>query len=76
MIHKTAKIDPPCTIKVFREHPWWDLGKRWWQMPADIYREIFLAEWEVGHDDTPSRADMDHVRRPYPGAVVLVCLSP
>lgn len=67
---------PRCTISVCREDPMWDHGTRWFMHPAHKLKELFVATYEVGHDEVPCRADVEHVQKLHPGCVLVYIGAP
>lgn len=62
---------PPATIKVFREDPMWDADVKWFKHPLHRLEELYVATYEMGHDELPTQADIDYVRALHPNCVLL-----
>ena len=58
---QTSKPWPPATITVYRDHPEWDKREKWWMMPSPFLNELFVAKYEMGHDECPSPSDIAFV---------------
>ena len=66
-----------CAISVYREHPDWGKYDKWWMLPTDLLRELFITYWSrsCDEDGDPIHSDDDdaqYVRDQYDFPVVLV----
>jgi hypothetical protein len=52
------------TVKVFRDHPEWDRCERWWKMPSNLLRELFVDVYEC-----QTQGHLDWLNDTHPGCV-------
>lgn len=57
---------------VYRESPEWNKVERWWQLPADVLRELFVERWEC--DEYDAWDLVAELKRKYPDHVLVHCL--
>lgn len=59
------------TITVYRDHPEWAsnalAGRRWFQMPSSLLRELFVVQWSVPDDRFDE--ELARIETEHPGAV-------
>jgi hypothetical protein len=61
-------------VRVFREHDEWSLHDRWFQMPTQLLRELYLETWDCP-EEIVTPQDVAHIRAQYPHEVCLVYIG-
>lgn len=56
-------------VDVYRDHPQWDQCERWWHMPHELRRELFVGRYECHEDDEDRMLAL--LEDEYPGHVFL-----
>lgn len=58
------------TIMVFADSPEWDKPhEKWFMLPAHVLDSLYIATYEMDHDELPFPEDIAYVKQRHPGCV-------
>lgn len=60
------------SIYVYEDSPEWETVSKWFDLPLELLRKLFVTRWDVMNSDEVTEEHADYVRSQYNRPVVLV----